>query len=67
MKILEDRVETSSMLRILTFSRMTPAVVATLAIYLSLIASNAALVIGKETIKTMVSDCDEHDERTLFP
>jgi hypothetical protein len=51
--ILEVRVETSSMLRIFTFSIFTPADVATLATYLSFLATNNAMVIGKVTIMTM--------------
>ncbi len=61
---LEDWFETSSTLRIFTFSRMTPAVVATLSIYLSWIALKAVLVIGKDIVMIVIS---EQEARRLFP
>ncbi len=63
--ILEDRVETSSMLRILTFSLETPAVVAMLEIYKPSFATKIVLDIGNITTMTMVSDC-EHESDMLF-
>jgi hypothetical protein len=64
--LLEDLEETSSMLRIFTFSGLTPAVLATLKVYNAWFVMNADLLIGNETMMIMVSDCRQESER-LFP